>query len=152
MTFSANLGLVPGALAETNSALVSPAGIPLRSGAEFYSTNPNQKVLVPVNIWGEVKEPGVHYVPVGASLMQVISLAGGPTGAASLPKVQLFHSDGKQEMVNIYSEGLKKPLAAGDTVNIDIESWKVNLPLIFGGVSTLVGVATLLVVLFNKGN
>lgn len=59
------------------------------SGAIYYSTSVKNKVLVPVHIWGEVKQAGLHFVPSDTTLVKGLSLAGGPTNLAKLENITL---------------------------------------------------------------
>lgn len=45
---------------------------------------------IKIQIWGEVGNPGVHFVPVDASLLDVLSMAGGPLDNAALSRVRLI--------------------------------------------------------------
>lgn len=45
-----------------------------------------------VSVWGEVRRPGLYSVPEGTTLLDLISLAGGPTSAAKLNDVKLVRS------------------------------------------------------------
>ena len=127
-----------------------PAGVTPRSSAEFYSSNPRERVLIPVNIWGEVKEPGIHFVPVGANVLQTVSAAGGPTNSADLPKISLVRADGARQTLDLYKAGAITPIGPNDTLMVDYNLARVNLPLIFGGITAAVSVATLLVVVLRK--
>lgn len=49
------------------------------AGAIYYSPSIKGKVLIPVHIWGSVKNSGIHFVPVNTNLISGISLAGGPS-------------------------------------------------------------------------
>ncbi|MGB0454801.1 MAG: polysaccharide biosynthesis/export family protein [Bacteriovoracaceae bacterium] len=59
------------------------------AGAVYYSPSVKGKVLIPVNIWGEVRNSGLHFIPVDTTLIQGLSLAGGPTNKANLERVKL---------------------------------------------------------------
>ena len=45
-----------------------------------------------VSVWGEVRRPGLYSVPEGTTLLDLISLAGGPTSSAKLGDVKLVRS------------------------------------------------------------
>ena len=67
--------------------MITPAGYsatvnaPMRGSSEFTTSNSKQRLLVKVQIWGDVNSPGVYYVPDITSLIELISLAGGPVGS-----------------------------------------------------------------------
>ena len=50
----------------------------------------SDEVLMPVNVWGEVRNPGVHMVPWDADLRDALSAAGGPTSSANLSKIKII--------------------------------------------------------------
>jgi hypothetical protein len=61
-----------------------------QGGSIFYSTSVKNKVLIPVNMWGEIKLSGLHFVPSDTTFIKGLSLAGGPTSSANLEKVVLI--------------------------------------------------------------
>ncbi len=70
--------------------------LPRKSGSIYYSKSVKNKVLIPTNFWGEVNTSGLHFVPQGTSLINGLSLAGGPTGSADISTVQVTrNSKGK---------------------------------------------------------
>ena len=54
-----------------------------------YILGDEEQLEMIVAIWGEVKNPGEHRVPYNTNLVELISVAGGPTRSAKLSKVQL---------------------------------------------------------------
>ena len=62
------------------------------SGNVYYSPTIKGKALMPINFWGEVGTPGLHFVPVDTTLLKGLSLAGGPRGDARLSNVKLTRS------------------------------------------------------------
>ena len=71
--------------------------------APYGTTKPlDEELLVPVNIWGEVRDPGYYDVPDGTDIARLISYAGGPTEFASLKSVKLTRPEsGGADAVNI---------------------------------------------------
>ena len=61
------------------------------AGTVFYSPVVKGKVLIPVHIWGEVQRPGLHFIPIGASLIDGLSMAGGLTAQADTDNIRLSH-------------------------------------------------------------
>jgi hypothetical protein len=58
--------------------------------ASYGSTRPlDEELLVPVSIWGEVRNPGYYSIPDGSDVTRLISYAGGPTEFANLGTVRL---------------------------------------------------------------
>lgn len=58
-------------------------------GAIYYSTSVKNKVLIPVHMWGEVRQAGLHFVPADTTLIKGLSLAGGPSSTAKLDGIVL---------------------------------------------------------------
>lgn len=56
-------------------------------GAIYYSTSVKNKVLIPVHIWGEIKQSGLHFMPSDTSFIKGLSLAGGPNSFANLNEI-----------------------------------------------------------------
>jgi hypothetical protein len=139
-----------GLLAENQEELpqIAPVNLIPRVSSEYFSTNPSVKLLMPISIWGEVTQPGIHYVPLGYSVAQGISLAGGPTTFAGLPNIKFIRGADSEEL-NIYGNARDKLLQKNDTIIVN-GSIKKDLPLVFGGISVGVSLLTLLVVIFRK--
>jgi protein involved in polysaccharide export with SLBB domain len=84
-----------------------------------------------VHVWGEVQRPGLYSVPTGTTLLDLLSLAGGPTSDARLNSVRLVRGpDTGSEappVVTIDLDAFKKeadggvrhPLGPGDTLILD---------------------------------
>lgn len=73
-------------------------GIPTTSGGTTTGTNRGSildntsgEFTMEVNVWGFVRSPGKYTVPISARLIDVISLAGGPSERAELDEVQVVH-------------------------------------------------------------
>ena len=49
----------------------------------------SDEILMPVNVWGEVRNPGLHMVPWDSDLRDALSAAGGPTSSADLSSVKI---------------------------------------------------------------
>lgn len=58
-----------------------------RSGSVFYSPSVKGKVLMPVHFWGQIKNSGLHFIPINTNLVSGISLAGGPNVSADYEEV-----------------------------------------------------------------
>jgi hypothetical protein len=73
-------------------------GIPTSTGGTTVGTmrgsgleNKTGEWTIEVNVWGFVRNPGKYSVPISARLIDVISLAGGPTERAELEHVKVVH-------------------------------------------------------------
>lgn len=71
------------------------------------------EILMPVNVWGEVRNPGMHMVSWDSDLRDALSAAGGPTSSANLSKVTII-LDGIDIEYNLsdYLSGHGAPLPA----------------------------------------
>ncbi len=103
-------------------------------GSIYYSTSVKNKVLVPVHIWGEIKQGGLHFIPSDTTFVKGISLAGGPLSTANLEDIVLIRSSQKgqfQEMEFDLSEGGDSSahqfkIEAGDTIFIKKDTFYEN--------------------------
>jgi len=118
--------------------------------AYFYIAKPGE-ITMQINLWGDVEKPGRYEVPINTDLVQLISLAGGPTREANLSEVQISRysktSGGvikQQVTVNLEdffkTDDAKLALQPGDQIYINFVT-RINIRDIF----TLVGVAALVV-------
>ncbi len=108
-------------------------GIKKEAGAVYYSASSKGKVLIPVNVWGEVNKTGLHFVPIDTDLVQGLSLAGGPKSTASLDKIKLTRNvNGKIEEFKFNLEKGGTPeayqlkLSPGDTIFIEHDYYYDN--------------------------
>ncbi len=118
-----------------------------RGGAIFYSPSVKGKVLIPVHMWGEVRNSGLHFVPLDTNLINGISLAGGPTGNSDLEEVVVTTTrDGKRERMSFdLSDGGELSLEdfklkPGDTVFVEKDTFRQDRAYytsLFGVVLTL---------------
>jgi hypothetical protein len=104
--------------------------------------NVGESLLVSVNIWGQVENPGKYKVPDGTDVVSLISYAGGPNEYASLGKVKLSRpspSGGEYIEVDVgfYLEnpepGSIPVLKPGDTIYVPKNSkyaWKTAVEIV----------------------
>ena len=100
----------------------------LQTASQYYlERGTESKLMMKVNVWGAVQEPGSQYVPDGTDLISVLSAAGGPIEGAKLGKVRLvrnFNGEKRNTVINL-SRCLKKgevgtlpEIKPGDTIII----------------------------------
>lgn len=80
-----------------------------------------EKLLITVHVWGEVKNPGQFRVQDDVNLLELISLAGGPTEFSNLKKIKLSRGEYfNQSDSNLFAEkaNMKKLLAIGEKIQI----------------------------------
>ena len=93
---------------------------------------PTQGIRTKLYIWGEVKSPGLYYVESNADILELISLAGGPTPDADLAHVVLIkgQAGGEEIVINLGDylsvQKSKEPifLKSGDIIIIKSNLWK----------------------------
>ncbi|MBN1435076.1 SLBB domain-containing protein [Candidatus Fermentibacterales bacterium] len=79
-----------------HALLAASAGLVLASGLQGYQFpgQSGEEIMISVHVWGEVRTPGTHLLPIGSDLIAAISEAGGPTADADLDDVRLFQGVG----------------------------------------------------------
>ncbi len=60
------------------------------SGQEYIASD-DGTLLMYVNIWGHVKNPGTYLVYEGIDLLTLVSLAGGPKSGANFKNIEIIH-------------------------------------------------------------
>lgn len=77
----------------------------LQTASQYYlERGTESKLMMKVNVWGAVQEPGSQYVPDGTDLISVLSAAGGPVEGAKLGKVRLvrnFNGEKRNTVINL---------------------------------------------------
>lgn len=103
------------------------------SGNIFYNPSVKGKVLIPVNIWGEVNKSGLHFVPIDSTLTTGLSMAGGPTTQADLREVRVMRKEnGKFDTIDFdLSKGGEEEahalvLRPGDSIFVERERFYEN--------------------------
>jgi len=66
-----------------------------------YISNNNGKLLMAINVIGHVKQSGVFYVDKDASILEIISLAGGTLPGANLNSVYLYRKDSEKIKIDL---------------------------------------------------
>jgi protein involved in polysaccharide export with SLBB domain len=103
------------------------------SGSIYYNPSVKGKVLIPVNIWGEVNKSGLHFVPIDSTLTSGLSMAGGPSTYADLRDVKVMRKEGNkfQSFDFDLSEGGEEDahslvLKPGDSIFVERERFYEN--------------------------
>lgn len=87
--------LLIGALAvpwQTSKAATPGEDQAMAAAREYYSSNPNRRLLVKVQVWGDVPLSGVHHVPDTTTLIELVGYAGGPGGELAKIRLTLRHA------------------------------------------------------------
>lgn len=66
-------------------------------GNEFISGQEPGVVMMRVNLWGAVKRPGIHHIPVKTNLIELMSYAGGPSELAILDSITIKRTQGQDQ-------------------------------------------------------
>lgn len=64
-----------------------------KTGAQYYLGS-SDELLMKVNIWGFVRNPGQYLVPTDTDLISLISFAGGPAEEAKIKNIKLIRATG----------------------------------------------------------
>jgi hypothetical protein len=67
------------------------------SGNEFIAGQEPGTVMMRVNLWGAVKKPGIHHIPVKTDLISLMSYAGGPNDNAIMDEIVIKRQQGKKQ-------------------------------------------------------
>jgi hypothetical protein len=82
--------------------------------SERYFTNENGIILMNVNIWGHVNNPGRHMVFDGIDIATLLSVVGGPRSGAKLKKVKLFREVPDDNGQLVYTINIENFIKKGD--------------------------------------
>jgi hypothetical protein len=126
------------------SFIFTPGGLKPKTAEEFISTNPNLQQLVKVQIQGQVRTPGVFYLPKDTSLSEAIALAGGGNDRSS--ETFRLIRNGQSSYIPIYGAGLMQKIAPNDII-IVTKSLRSDLPLVFSTLSAALTLATLVILI-----
>lgn len=67
------------------------------TGNEFIAGQEPGTVMMRVNLWGAVRKPGIHHIPVKTDLISLMSYAGGPNDNAIMDEVVIKRNQGKKQ-------------------------------------------------------
>ena len=82
--------------------------------SERFFTNNNGTILMNVNVWGHVNNPGRHIVFDGIDMATLLSVVGGPKQGAKLNKVKIFREVPDKNGRIVYTINIAKFLKTGD--------------------------------------
>jgi hypothetical protein len=81
-------------------------------GNQYYLGQANE-LLIRVNVWGKVRQPGQYFVPATTDLITLISSAGGPQDRSRLGDVKVVRG-GIGAQAEVIEVNLKKYIKTGD--------------------------------------
>jgi hypothetical protein len=162
--FAIIMGLVLPLWAEAQTATQGPtqkADVPIQriGQASQYYIGATNELLIRVNIWGQVRQPGQYFIPSTTDLISLISVAGGPQSGSRLDNVRIVRN--RENGSEIIMVNIKKFLKTGDkrlipnlepedTIILTGSTWKLVGDVI-GAVSQLSIVATVYYWFFVAG-
>jgi hypothetical protein len=79
-----------------------------------YITNSDGLIMMKVNIWGNVNNPGSHLVYDGIDLASLLSSVGGPIEGANLKKLRLYRENPDDNKKVIYEIDFDEFIRTGD--------------------------------------
>lgn len=56
---------------------------------EFFAANPEDTPLINVQLWGDLRQPGIYHVPMGTTLRNMMGYIGGPLNVPSKTTIYL---------------------------------------------------------------
>lgn len=77
-----------------------------KSRGALYYLGEQDELLMRVNIWGFVRQPGQYMVPKDIDLISLISFAGGPSEQAKIKKIKVIRNDNVQASTNGVDAGV----------------------------------------------
>jgi len=145
-------------------------GIPdeFKIGTNYYNYGDKDKVNLDVFVWGSIRVPGKYLIPQGTTLLELLTLCGGPVNESKLEDIRIVRLKNdslgvKEDKVmtfnyndflwekQITNPGRLNPvLYPGDMIlipNSPKYNFRDNLYLILGVTTTLVSIATLIITL-----
>ena len=95
-----------------------------------YFTDERGNILMNVNVWGHINNPGIHLVNEGIDFPTLLSIVGGPKPGAKLSKIKLIREvqDGNNKILyeidlnDFYKTGIREgfvDILPNDTIIID---------------------------------
>ena len=62
----------------------------MKTGVNYYNYADKDKVNIEVIVWGGIKNPGKYLIPAGTTVIDLITLAGGPVSEETIEYVKLI--------------------------------------------------------------
>lgn len=127
------------------------------SAAAYYYISKSGEITMPLNLWGQVKNPGRYEVPISTDLVQLLSFAGGPLGDAKMSAVKVTRIERREDEVKkmeftLNLERLDKldsqtlSLRPGDTIYVERTpfGWPDAVNLLTAASTVAIAVATII--------
>ena len=106
--------LMFGLLFAQNDIAEEPTFSDFQISSERYLTDGNGNIMMYVNIWGHVEQPGHHLVYEGIDLATLMSVVGGPKSGANMKKVRVYREIPEDDGTLVYHLDFEKFVSSGD--------------------------------------
>jgi hypothetical protein len=83
-----------------------------QSAGHYIYLGEGDELLMNVQIWGQVKNPGLYSLPEQSDMATLVSLAGGPTEHADLSAIKIIRKG--MERDSLFTVNLKKAMLGGE--------------------------------------
>ncbi len=119
---------------QPSSDMSQAKGLNYSKNSDRYITDDRGNILIHVNVWGHVKNPGHHLVYDGIDISTLLSVVGGPLPGANLKKVKLLREQKDKDGEIMFELNLKdfyesgdrssfKKIYPNDTIIIEEKAW-----------------------------
>ena len=106
--------LMFGLLFAQNDIAEEPTFSDFQISSERYLTDKKGNIMMYVNIWGHVGQPGHHLVYEGIDLATLMSVVGGPKSGANMKKVRVYREIPEEDGTLVYHLDFEKFVSSGD--------------------------------------
>ncbi len=84
---------------------------------ERYIANQDGTIMMKVNIWGHIQNPGMHIINDGTDFASLLSIAGGPLDGANLKSIRLYREIPDKNGKIVYDIDLDNFIRTGSRSN-----------------------------------
>jgi hypothetical protein len=88
-------------------------GIARPQAARYFLGNESE-ILMQINVWGFVRQPGQYMVPYDTDLIALLSYAGGPQEQAKVKNIKIIRKNAEDEKKRVITINVKQFMETGD--------------------------------------
>ena len=85
-----------------------------RPQAARYFLGNEDEILMQINVWGFVRQPGQYMVPYDTDLVALLSYAGGPQEQAKVKNIKIIRKNAEDEKKRVITINVKQFMETGD--------------------------------------